>query len=253
MLRRIIEAHGGTLPSDHHVLFANTGKEHEETLDFVEEVSQRWSVPIRWVEWRSTQPFVEEVTHATAARNGEPFKAMIEHERYMPNPARRLCTKNLKILTKHRFFVHALRIKLWTDVVGMRYDEPKRVADLRAHPGAVIQGAHDAVAPLADAGVTLADVLAFWRAQPFDLRLEQGEGNCDECFMKTPEARLVSLRKNPARADWWAAIERERGMQFVRREPSYEQLKAMAIEANVAGNARSGDLGIGTVDCGCTD
>ncbi len=42
MLRKILDAHGGTLPPDVRVLFANTGKEMLETLDFVRECSDRW-------------------------------------------------------------------------------------------------------------------------------------------------------------------------------------------------------------------
>lgn len=35
MLHEILMAHEGTLPDDVHVVFANTGKEMGETLDFV--------------------------------------------------------------------------------------------------------------------------------------------------------------------------------------------------------------------------
>ena len=52
MLWRILQAHGGTLPDDVVVAFANTGKEREETLRFVHECGSRWNVPIRWIEYR---------------------------------------------------------------------------------------------------------------------------------------------------------------------------------------------------------
>jgi 3'-phosphoadenosine 5'-phosphosulfate sulfotransferase (PAPS reductase)/FAD synthetase len=37
MLRRVLDAHGGTLPANVHVVFANTGLEREETLRFVDD------------------------------------------------------------------------------------------------------------------------------------------------------------------------------------------------------------------------
>ncbi len=37
MLWQILAAHGGQLPDDVHICFANTGKEREETLRFVHE------------------------------------------------------------------------------------------------------------------------------------------------------------------------------------------------------------------------
>lgn len=52
MLRMVLDAHGGALPPDVLAIFANTGKEMPETLDFIEECSQRWSVPIKWLEYR---------------------------------------------------------------------------------------------------------------------------------------------------------------------------------------------------------
>lgn len=38
MLWRILQAHGGTLPSDVHAAFANTGREMPATLDFVQDM-----------------------------------------------------------------------------------------------------------------------------------------------------------------------------------------------------------------------
>ena len=46
MLWNILQAHGGVLPDDIYVTFANTGKEAPETLDFVHEIEQKWDVKI---------------------------------------------------------------------------------------------------------------------------------------------------------------------------------------------------------------
>lgn len=56
MLYRILHSNGG-LPDDTHVVFSNTGKEREETLVFVRECSEKWGVPIHWVEAADSPPF----------------------------------------------------------------------------------------------------------------------------------------------------------------------------------------------------
>lgn len=38
------------------VVFANTGKERPETLDFVQECAERWDVPIPWLEYDPEAP-----------------------------------------------------------------------------------------------------------------------------------------------------------------------------------------------------
>ena len=86
MLYRILEAHGGTLPADVHCVFANTGEEAEGTLVFVREMSRRWGVPIRWVEFTSERRadlpadfgHWREVDYCSASRAGEPFDAMVD-------------------------------------------------------------------------------------------------------------------------------------------------------------------------------
>lgn len=74
MLKHILDAHGGTLSGDVAVVFANTGKERPETLDFVAECGVRWNFPIAWVEYDWDAPRrTRIVSFDTAARNGEPF------------------------------------------------------------------------------------------------------------------------------------------------------------------------------------
>ena len=52
LLWRVLQAHGGTLPDDVVVAFANTGEESEITLEFVRDCGDRWDVPIVWLEFR---------------------------------------------------------------------------------------------------------------------------------------------------------------------------------------------------------
>ncbi len=204
MLREIMDANGG-LPDRVQVTFQNTGREMPQTLDFVQEVGDRWGVHITWLEYRAAAPWFEVVSHNSASRNGEPFDALIDKKQYLPNQQTRFCTTELKIRTAKRYLV-SLGWKRWVNATGIRADEPHRLNKPKPKDRWTTWN------PLADAGVSRHDVAAFWTAQPFDLRLPNVGGNCwlgncDGCFLKS-EAHVASLaREFPERAAWWEAAE----------------------------------------------
>jgi len=221
MLRRILDE--GLRP-DVHVVFANTGKERVETLDFVHEVEQRWPVTVHWVEFDPATKY-RVVNFETASRNGEPFDAMIAKKGRLPNALHRICTQYLKVVPMQAFTRERLGLTDWTSVVGIRYDEPKRWRIL----GQDKRSPHVfKVAPLKDAKVTVRDVMAFWAASPFDLQLKPDEGNCDLCFMKGIRKREMVIRAHPHLATWWARHESQSGHVFRRDTPDYATLQRLA-------------------------
>jgi 3'-phosphoadenosine 5'-phosphosulfate sulfotransferase (PAPS reductase)/FAD synthetase len=205
MLHQILEANGG-IPEDRcEVVFCNTGREMPQTLDFVSEVGRRWGVMITWLEYRPAAPFFEIVGHQGASRNGEPFEALIEKRKYLPNQATRFCTIELKVRTAKRY-LRSLGWERWTNCVGIRADEPHR---LNKPPP---KDRWTVWTPLATAGVGKRDVAEFWERQPFDLRLPNVRGNCwlgncDGCFLKS-EAHIAAFTRDfPERAAWWEEME----------------------------------------------
>lgn len=243
MLWRVLQSNGG-LPDEAIVCFANTGKEDEATLRFVQACSERWGVHITWLEYQQAEEpknRFKVVDFASASRNGEPFEAVIRAKNYLPNPVTRFCTVEMKIRTMHRY----LRSLGWADddnewdqMIGIRADEERRVAKIRARPSPETVR-ETMVIPLADAGVTVHDVGAFWAQQPFNLELSTFNGrtlagNCDLCFLK-PAAQIQSLiHEKPERAIWWARMEslslssKPSGAVFRSDRPSYAQMAAFA-------------------------
>ncbi len=205
MLRRILDA--GGLAENVVVLFADTGKERTETYTFVRAVEQQWRVPIHWVE-----------------RHGG-FTQLITDRQRLPNPLMRFCTQELKIRPMRDWMItHGF--EHWTNVVGIRADEPRRVAKMRETMERGTRERWDIALPLADAGVTVEDVNAFWQAQPFDLQLQPHEGNCDLCFLKALGKKRNIVRERPDLAAWWVEQERRIGQPFRQDQPSYSDLLA---------------------------
>lgn len=219
MLRRVLDAFGGSAPEGLVVGFMNTGLERPETLDFVDACADRWGIEIVWLERRSRAEPCVEVTHDTASRNGEPFARLIEERRYLPNAVQRLCTAHLKVKVAERYML-SLGHEHWTNVVGLRRDEPRRVARVRERS----EERWETVVPLYDAGITSADVEAFWRTQSFRLRLRTGEGNCNLCFLKGRALRTHLAAARPGDAAWWIAQEAKTGHRFHKDERGYADL-----------------------------
>lgn len=232
MLWRVLQAHNMSLPEEAIVCFANTGKEHPLTLEFVHDCEKNWNVEIHWLEYTSEEPRFKRVTYETASRNGEPFEQLIKKKNYLPNPVTRFCTVEMKIRTIHKY----LKSLGWKhnenmDWVGIRADERRRAAKI----------ARDRT-PLVTAGITAQDVGEFWANNSFDLRLPNNggktmHGNCDLCMLK-PAAQILSLiREEPARAVWWAKMEGTiqssgqaigDGARFRNDRPSYAEMLKFA-------------------------
>lgn len=274
MLWRILEAHGGTLPDNVKVIFCNTGKERPETLDFVERCSQRWGVPIVWLEYRHledgtipdgrTPPRKTGGRHtyvvvdfATASRKGEPFEAIIRARNMLPNVMARFCTVEMKIRTSNRYLKSLGWSAGYTNAIGLRADEPQRVARLK---NTNRHNREEPVAPLAAAGCTIEDVAAFWSSHSFDLELKQHEGNCDLCFLKGQGKIQRILKERPDLADWWIRQEAEavrRGEMripstaFFRKDrPRYAVQLELAQRATLFDEFEDDELSIA---CHCTD
>lgn len=239
MLRQVLDNNDDL--SDLIVTFANTGKEHPTTLEFVRECSERWSVPIVWLEFRDDDTGFEVVDYATASRQGEPFEALIRKRKYLPNPVTRFCTIDLKIRIIHKYLrglglsTEEVPVDMMT---GIRADEPRRVVKIRHRKSTSESKWASMVMPLADAGVGVQDVTDFWGSQPFDLKLptingRTLEGNCDLCFLKGAKQVYSIIASDRPKAEWWARMESSvvsggmftgDGARFRSDRPSYQQM-----------------------------
>ena len=231
MLRRELDKNPN-FRDEFTICFCNTGKERDETLDFVHEVETRWQVPIVWLEYKrfpaSTIPsevFPTEqrqknhlaigdglthwfriVNYETASRKGQPFDDLLSWAEPLPNVVGRYCSTQLKIRSIMRY-AFSMGWKEFSPHIGIRKDESHRKLQILQSCETFIHP----VFPLIDDNITVKDVNEFWSKQPFTLQLKNYEGNCDLCFLKSDWKRRRIMRDNPARANWW--IEKEADAQ----------------------------------------
>jgi len=225
MLFKTLEAHDGQLPDYVKVCFANTGKEMQQTLDFVNECSLQWNVDIDWLEYTGKKQY-RLTDYNGAAKNGEPFDQLTTDKKYLPNMVARFCTSELKVLTIHRY-LSDLCINEFQTMVGIRADEPRRVVKMRSK--------EDYLVPLADEKITKEDIFNFWSQQPFDLEMPNRNGindfgNCDLCFLKGGALKMSIIEQFPEKATWWAEQEKKIGGLFRSDQPSYERMQIIATD-----------------------
>jgi len=176
-------------------VFANTGKELPETLDFVNECDERWGLGVVWIEadinpTKGKGTNYKIVDFDSASRNGEPFQSLIE--KYgLPSKYYRHCTRDLKEIPIHKYAKSIFGSDYLT-AIGIRADEKHRLSN---DPKKVY--------PLAELGIDERAVRYFWDQQPFDLGIKDYEGNCDLCFLKSTRKRLTLINENPKIIDWW--------------------------------------------------
>ena len=237
MLYKILEAQQFILPDSCRVVFANTGREMPETLDFVQRCGEEWGVPITWLEYtkigkRSTFKIVN---HNSASRNGEPFELLLKGKGILPNVHRRFCTQDLKVLTFKRY-LKSLGWKKWINCIGIRGDEQRRIKPSK-------DNRWDNWYPLYHAGATKAIIMDFWKQQSFDLALwgKNGvtpKGNCDGCFLKSEATLAMMFREHPERMQWWIDIENKHS-KAVGREAHFHATRRFADIENFV--SRQGD------------
>lgn len=207
-----------------HYVFANTGKEREATLRFVDRMAREWDMPIVWLEAvvhaaKGIGTTHKVVTFDTASRNGEPFDAVIA-KFGVPNKGFPHCTRELKQRV-FASYMRSLGLMPYTSAIGFRIDEPQRMSG-RTEYGPSIY-------PLWDLRLSRQEVRLWWRKQPFDLEIEDWQGNCDLCWKKSLAKRIRTLREEPDRAEWWASHEDKSEYKFdLREKVSVRELSELA-------------------------
>lgn len=178
-------------------VFANTSREKEETLIFVNQLSVIFGMPIIWVEAvvhagrKGTTHKI--VTFETACRDGSVFEDVIK--KYgIPNKVYLHCTRELKA-QPIASYAKSVGFKGCLMAIGYRKDEPKRVNLLKAEEKKQWY-------PLFDWGIKKSDVANFWLKQSFDLKLEDWEGNCKLCHKKSKRKLLTQIVADPESTLW---------------------------------------------------
>ena len=174
-------------------VFANTGKEHEDTLRFANAVDKEFNLGLVWLEAcvnkgrNSTTHKV--VNYETASRNGEPFEAVVA--KYgLPNNTFKLCTREMKANVMDSYSRSVWGRGNYEVAIGIRADERRRVS-VNATKNRIIY-------PLVDMIPTTKEDVLEWCGQfSWDLKIPEHFGNCTTCFQKSDKKLNMVYRTEP--------------------------------------------------------
>lgn len=210
-------------------IFANTGKERSETLEFINECDKRWKLNVVWLEAdvqeeKGIGTSFKVVDFQTASRQGQPFEEMLKKYPIPTNFASN-CTRELKLAPINKY-VKSLNYKEVYTALGIRFDERHRESNTAKEQNIIY--------PLIeDMQVDSRFIREWWDRQDFDLELKDYEGNCDLCFKKSLKKRLTIIKENPKTAEWWLKMEQKYSTEAIprfdlRTNKSIEELVKMA-------------------------
>lgn len=177
------------------VVFANTGQEWEQTLEFVDKCDSYFNFNTVWVEAdinfkKGIGTGHKIVDFKTASRNGEPFESMIA--KYgIPNRTWQICSRELKANTV-RSYLRSLgwKKKDYYSAIGIRHDEIHRISSNCERDRLIY--------PLAEwHKVDKLFINTWWAQQGFNLKLKEHQGNCKWCWKKSKRKLLTIAKETP--------------------------------------------------------
>ena len=225
---------------DMFVIFANTGQEHEKTLEFINKCDEHFNFNTAWIEAevhpeKGMGTKAKIVDYKTASREGKPFEDYIA--KYgIPWAKAPSCSRELKEYPIRSYIrnVLGLKNKDYYHALGIRADEASRQSKNAEHENLIY--------PLIDWGIDKEDVLSWWEDQEFDLEIPEHFGNCVWCWKKSYKKLMTVMVENPEAFEFPERMEKQYGragavakalnkdMRFFRGYRSVQDIRDMVSE-----------------------
>lgn len=172
-------------------VFANTGVESNETLDFVNKCENKFNIKINWIEAKvyhnekKSSGFTL-VNYETATRNTDwkvrdntPFEEIVKKYN-IPNHSRLHCTRELKMNPIKAFAKSIWGNEKYYTALGIRIDEIDRMNSKKEELRLLYPLIQKDMKPM-----TKKHINFWWSNQDFRLNLKGYQGNCGACYKKS--------------------------------------------------------------------
>lgn len=189
-------------------VFANTGLENEQTLEFVERCDKHYKLNVQWIEADVIHEYKKGTRYYrtdfdNASRNGEPFENFIS--KYgIPNQANPQCTNELKGAPIAAFGKDWFDGNKYHTAIGIRKDEADRINAKAKKMGFLYPLISSKMIPSTKPMINF-----YWRSMPFRLELKGYQGNCITCWKKSDKKLYQIAKENPNAFDFMKRMEQK--------------------------------------------
>jgi len=206
---------------DHKIInvMANTSKEREESLHFMNECDIHYDLNLIWIEAEFHESGVGVTPNVVSYENlktkGEIFEQGIK-KLGIPSNVNKWCNRDMKVEPLRKYANNIFGRNNYSIAVGMRIDEIDRVRkDYKDN---------NVFYPLMDNKVSKRERNLFWKDQPIQITIPAYKGNCDLCFEKSNRKLMTIIKEEPNLIEWWDRMIKQYGSIKKESSPSYNEL-----------------------------
>ncbi|MFJ1379397.1 phosphoadenosine phosphosulfate reductase [Capnocytophaga canimorsus] len=217
-------------------VFANTGMERPETIDFLRNIEKHWGIELIKIEGVYSEIMGVGVGYNIVDwnelnMNCKPFEEAIKHKNKgtfdgLPHDKAPYCSGMLKSLPCEKLCDDIFGKNNYIKAIGYRKEDmPKRITLPE------IKEDKKRIYPLFTDFETIVgqrELNYFWNEQPFKLEIHNKYGNCCLCWKKSDHNLLENIRKGTSHIDWVRKMEKKYGNTSFRGELSIDDLVRMA-------------------------
>lgn len=216
-------------------VFANTGMERPETIDFLMNIEKHWGISIIKIEGvYSNSPgigvkhkIVEWSELDMSAKTFEGAIMQVNKGNYngLPNQAAPYCSDYLKKRPIHHFAKTYLKKNYITAIGFRKEDMPKRIfwAEIKEDKKRIYPLITDFKFPIGKY-----ELNEWWENQPFKLKIDSKFGNCELCWKKSHYNLIETLRNKTRFSEWMKKMEIQYKNTMFRNRDSIDDLIKLA-------------------------
>ena len=217
-------------------VFANTGMERPETIEFLQNIEKHWGIDLVKIEGvYSTVPGVgvryKVVEYETMDMKAKVFSEAIEQYNKgtysgLPSSAAPFCSRVMKSDPITKFAKDIFGKQKYIMSLGFRREDmPRRISwpEIHKDDSRIFPLLTDFPEP-----VGLRELGAWWDKQPFKLGISSRLGNCELCWKKSDKNLVEAIQHGTRFVGWWREHEEKYQNTAFRHKKSIDDFVRMA-------------------------